>query len=151
MSAYFYTLFSSPYYPHICRLYCKYISRMYRYMVIERARQCVTPLKLQKEKETIFMKNLKKKIITALSVLSVFAFPMSSLAAVSPDSQAYSCTVANCAVEGPHQHSSSCSSADHTGQEKHKHDSSAGKSGQSGHSRSHGASHNTSAGRNHSR
>lgn len=52
---------------------------------------------------------MKKKIIVALTALSVLAFPMSSLAANSSATQntTVQCSVADCQINGTHEHNAS--------------------------------------------
>lgn len=73
---------------------------------------------------------MKKKIILSLTALSVLAFPMSSLAANNTvATQSYTCSVSDCQIDGTHEHTST---------EGH------GNCNESGHSRSHQNSGNTS-------
>ena len=114
---------------------------------------------------------MKKKIITALTVLAVFAFPISSLAANGPATPgAYTgtaacpvtgctidgghdhnsgCSVTGCTIDGGHEHNSGCPVADCTIDGTHSHTSSRGNCGRTDGSRSHGTSHSHSAGRRH--
>ena len=97
---------------------------------------------------------MKIKIITALTVLAVFAFPISSLAANGPATPgAYTgtaaCPVTGCTIDGGHEHNSGCPVADCTIDGTHSHTSSRGNCGQTDGSRSHSTSHSHSAGRRH--
>lgn len=65
---------------------------------------------------------MKKKIIVALSALTVLAFPISSLAATNTTSYPYACSVADCQINGVHEHNAN-GTHNETGHRSHQNSS----------------------------